>query len=83
MMKAAILGFALLVSGGEMAMATVLELEDATAKQVMDVYEEMREEEVVPSSDNGWIHDFEQDHMGSEMDHLTRVKRAVVAQEEM
>lgn len=80
-MKAVFFGLALLVSGG--AMATVLELEDATANSVIEVYEEMREEEVEVGSDNGWIHEFENDHVGSEMDHLSTVKRSVAVQEEM
>ncbi len=80
-MRAAFFGFALLVSGG--AMATVLELEDATANSVIEVYEEMREEQVETSGDNGWIHEFEEESVGPEMDHLTTVKRSVAVQEEM
>ncbi len=75
-MKAAFLVFALLVSGG--SMATVLELEDGTANSVLEVYEEMREEQVEVTIDNRWIHDFEEDSVGSEMDHLN-----VLAQEEI
>lgn len=75
-MKEAVLGLALLMSGS--AFATVVELEDATADNVIEVYEEMREEqqeeEVGSSPDNGWIHDFEKDSVGSEMDHLTTLK---------
>ncbi len=73
-MKAAFFGFALLVSGG--AMATVLEMEDATADSVIEVYEEMREVQVEDPADNAWIHEFEEDSVGSEMDHLTTLKRA-------
>lgn len=79
MMKAAIMGLALLVSGS--ALATVVELKDATAKSVLNVYEEMQEQEESP--DNGWIHSFEDASVGPEMDHLTGLKRAVAVQEEM
>jgi hypothetical protein len=79
MMKAAFLSFALLMSWG--TFASVVELEDATAKSVIDVYQEMREEEV--ATDNSWIHDFEEEHVGSEMDHLSKLKRTAVVQEEM
>lgn len=80
-MKEALLGIALLVSGS--AFATVVELEDATANNVLEVYEEMREEEQEVGSDNGWIHDFEQDSVGSEMDHLSTLKRTADNLEEM
>ena len=80
-MKAAFIGVALLISGG--AFATVVELEDATAKSVIDVYEEMREEEQEVGADNGWIHDFETESVGSEMDHLSELKRTAGAGEEM
>ncbi|MES2526963.1 MAG: hypothetical protein V4598_07735 [Bdellovibrionota bacterium] len=79
-MKSVLLIFLLSVSQG--AMATVIEMDDGPAESVIEVYEEMREEQQ-ETSDNGWIHEFEKDSVGSEMDHLSGVKRAVVAQEEM
>lgn len=80
-MKEAVLGIALLLSGS--AFATVVELEDATANNVLEVYEEMREEQEAVGSDNKWIHDFEQDSVGSEMDHLSNLKRTAENLEEM
>jgi hypothetical protein len=79
-MKSALLWGALMVS--VTAHASVVELEDATAKNVIEVYEEMREEEV-GATDNRWIHDFEKEHMGKEMDHLSKLKRTAKNQEEM
>lgn len=79
-MKSAVLGFVLLISG--QAFATVVELEDATANTVIEVYEEMREEEEAVS-DNSWVHEFESDSVGSEMDHLSTLKRTAENYEEM
>ncbi|MFL5785200.1 MAG: hypothetical protein ACJ76H_11355 [Bacteriovoracaceae bacterium] len=79
-MKSAFLLGTLLVS--VVAHANVVELEDATAKNVIEVYEEMREQEV-GATDNRWIHDFEKEHMGKEMDHLSRLKRTAETHEEM
>ncbi len=79
-MKSVLLVFLLSLSQG--VLATVTELNDGHAESVLEVYEEMREEQV-ETSDNGWIHDFEKDSVGSEMDHLSGVKRNVIAHEEM
>jgi hypothetical protein len=79
-MKSAFLWGTLMVS--VVAHANVVELQDATAKNVIEVYEEMREEEV-GATDNRWIHDFEKEHMGKEMDHLSRFKRTAENHEEM
>lgn len=76
-MKSAFLASALLLSVN--AFATVVELEDATARSVLEVYEEMREEEV--ASDNKWIHDFEEEPVGKEMDHLSDLKRTATVDE--
>jgi hypothetical protein len=52
--------------------ATVVEM-DVPAESVFEVYEEMREDQQdVP--DNRWIHEFETDSVGPEMDHLSRLK---------
>lgn len=80
-MKLAMLGFVLLVSGS--SFATVVELEDATANTVIEVYEEMREEEEAGAGDNSWVHDFESESVGSEMDHLSTLKRTAENYEEM
>lgn len=80
-MKEAVLALALLISGS--AFATVMELDDSTTNKVLEVYEEMREEEVITGSDNDWIHDFEQDSLGSEMDHLSGLKSANATYGEM
>lgn len=81
-MKKAVLGIALLILTGT-AFATVVEMEDATANNVLEVYEEMREEQEDVGTDNQWIHDFEKDSVGSEMDHMSTLKRTAENQEEM
>lgn len=80
-MKSAYLGVTLLLASG--AWADVIELEDATARTVIDVYEEMREEEQELAGKNEWIHEFEKDSVGTEMDHLSRLKRTAENLEEM
>lgn len=80
-MKNAVLSFSLLLCSS--VFATVIELEDAMAKNVIEVYEEMREEQVDVESDNHWIHDFEKESVGTEMDHLTTLKRTIKSQEGM
>ena len=80
-MKSAILGLVFFVSSS--AFATVIELEDATANNVLEVYEEMREEQQEVGTDNQWIHDFEKDSVGTEMDHLSTLKRTAETQEGM
>lgn len=70
-MKKIILGLAFL-SLAPSVLSTVIELEDATAKNVLEVYEEMREEEV--ESENQWIHEFETESIGQEMEHLSTLK---------
>jgi hypothetical protein len=79
-MKTAFLGIALFISGS--AMATVLEMENATTDRVIEVYEEMREEQV-EARDNTWINEFENENVGSEMDHLKSVKRSAAVSEEL
>jgi hypothetical protein len=76
-MKVAALVTTLLLSAN--VFATVVEVEDATARNVIEVYEEMREEEV--ASDNQWIHEFEEEHVGKEMDHLSELKRTATLEE--
>jgi hypothetical protein len=51
--------------------ATVVDLQKEPVHQVLDVYEQQREEE---AHDQSWIHSFEEDSLGKEMDHLTKVK---------
>ena len=80
-MKNAVLSFSLLLCSS--VFATVIELEDAMAKNVIEVYEAMREEQVDVESDNHWIHDFEKESVGTEMDHLTTLKRTIKSQEGM
>lgn len=72
-MKKVFLGYFLLGLVGAV-FATVVELEDATAKNVLQVYEEMREEEEEIEPENQWIHDFESESLGDEMDHLSKLK---------
>lgn len=79
-MKSVLFAFLLSVSQG--VLATVTELNDGHAESVIEVYEEMREEQQ-ETSDNGWIHEFERDSVGSEMDHLSGLKRNAIAHEEM
>ncbi len=64
------------------AHATVVELNDRNSEQVLEVYEEMREEDLAAHSDNTWIHDFETDKLGKEMDHLQSIKQTALAREE-
>ena len=78
-MKSVLITSLLLLSQG--VFATVVEME-IPADSVIEVYEEMREEQV-ETSDNGWIHEFEKDSVGSEMDHLSDLKQNTIAQEEM
>ncbi len=81
-MKSAVLGLSLVLSFS--AFATVVEIENSSAQKVIEVYEEMQEqEEVGASSDNAWIHDFETEKVGKEMDHLSRLKRTAGNLEEM
>lgn len=80
-MKSVFLGVALLITGS--CWADVVELEDATTRTVIDAYEEMQEQEEEVGSDNRWIHDFEKDSVGKEMDHLTGLKRTAETHEEM
>lgn len=80
-MKAAVLAMGLVLAGN--TLADVVELEDATAKSVIEVYEEMREEEQDVGSDNQWIHEFEKDSIGTEMDHLSGLRKTAATQEEM
>lgn len=70
-MKKIILGMVLL-SVAPSVLSTVIELEKATAKNVLEVFEQMREEEV--GSENQWIHEFETESIGREMEHLSTLK---------
>ncbi len=79
-MKIVLMLFACLLSQG--AISTVVELDDGHAKKVIAVYEEMREEQV-DAPENAWIHEFERDSLGAEMDHLSRLKVKHRAREEM
>ena len=74
--------FAFLLSLSQRAIATVIEINDGHANSVIEVYEEMREEQQ-DTPDNGWIHEFEKDSLGSEMDHLTSLKKNAILSEEM
>lgn len=53
------------------AFATVVDLQKEPVRQVLDVYEQQREEE---AHDQRWIHSFEEDSLGKEMDHFAKVK---------
>lgn len=70
-MKIVLILFICLLS--QAAMSTVIELDDGHAKKVIAVYEEMREEQV-DAPENAWIHEFERDSVGAEMDHLSNLK---------
>ena len=78
-MKRVLLVFFLSVS--QVAMASVFEMDDASSESVIEVYEEMQEEQQ-ESPENGWIHEFEKDSVGTEMDHLSRLKEHSDKEEE-
>lgn len=81
-MKSAILVLSLMFSLS--AFASVVEIENSSAQKVIEVYEEMQEQEEVGSSaDNAWIHEFETEKVGKEMDHLSRFKRTAGNVDEM
>lgn len=53
------------------AFAEVIDLKNIPVQSVLSVYEE----EEMPSQDQSWIHGFEKDPLGKEMDHLVKFKR--------
>lgn len=68
-----LLGIALLTMGVQ-ASAEINDLRTIPVHQVLEVYE-MQEE---PSSDQGWIYQFETTSLGEEMQHLVDLKEMEV-----
>lgn len=54
--------------------AGVIVFEDGPVKEAQEIYETDQKSIKKQSMHQGWIHDFEKDQLGKEMEHLTKLR---------
>lgn len=66
----------------QLVQAEVISFKDRPVRGVMGIYAQRQEEEAPPkeSLHQGWIHSFEEEQLGQEMDHLSKLKRNAAPQ---